>query len=57
MWTRTFGDNDKIDFGYTVRETKDGGFILTGHTESFNGTEGDILLIKTDSKGLVKQNN
>jgi len=56
LWTRTFGDRDKMDFGYTVRETKDGGYILIGHTESSNGIDGDILLIKTDSEGLVKQN-
>jgi hypothetical protein len=33
----------------------DGGYILIGHTESLNGAEGDILLIKTDSEGLVKR--
>ena len=56
IWTRTFGDKDIWDFGYTVRETRDGGYILIGHTEGYNGTAEDILLIKTDSQGLVKQN-
>lgn len=53
LWTRTFGANDRVDFGYTVRETNDGGFIMTGHTSDFQETESDILLIKTDSMGRV----
>ncbi len=55
LWTRTFGTKDKIDFGYTVKETNDGGYILIGHKESFDGEDGDILLIKTDREGLVDQ--
>jgi hypothetical protein len=53
LWTRTFGSSDRVDFGYTVREASDGGYILTGHTQSFDKTEADILLIKTDSSGKV----
>ncbi|MCE7990654.1 MAG: hypothetical protein HEP71_01685 [Roseivirga sp.] len=55
LWTRTYGEKDKVDFGYTVKETYDGGYVLVGHTASFSGDEGSILLIKTDSEGLVKQ--
>ncbi len=55
LWTRTYGEKDKVDFGYTVKETNDGGFVLIGHTVSFNGDEGSILFIKTNSEGLVNQ--
>ena len=55
LWTRTFGEKDKIDFGYTVRETNDGGFILIGHSENLNREESNILLIKTNSEGEVNQ--
>ncbi len=57
LWTRTYGSPDKMDFGYTVKETKDGGFILTGHSEPFSREKSDILLIKTDSEGLVDEEN
>ena len=53
-WTRTFGTPDRIDFGYTVKETVDGGYVLIGHSESLDGKKGDILLIKTDSKGIYE---
>lgn len=54
LWTRTFGaDQDYLEFGYTVKETTDGGFILIGHKENLATRESEILLIKTDDKGLV----
>lgn len=56
LWTRTYGSTEMMDFGYTVRETIDGGFILTGHSQDLNSGKNSILLIKTDSKGLVNQN-
>ncbi len=53
LWSQTFGSRYKVDFGYTVQETNDGGFVLTGHTNTFSGTEGDVLLIKTDKNGRI----
>jgi hypothetical protein len=55
LWTRNLGSDRQVEFGYTVRETNDGGFIITGHTQNFDRTKGDVLLIKTDSKGRVNQ--
>lgn len=54
LWKRTFGEDLSIDFGYTVRETRDGGYILTGHSESLDGNDRKIILIKTDKAGLVR---
>ncbi|NNF35225.1 MAG: hypothetical protein HKN68_14025, partial [Saprospiraceae bacterium] len=53
LWTRNLGDQKTIEFGYTVRETRDGGFILTGHQQSFTNDLRNIILIKTDSRGQV----
>ncbi|MDA3871232.1 MAG: hypothetical protein PF551_02635 [Candidatus Marinimicrobia bacterium] len=51
-WDKTFGGS-KNDWGYSVQETSDGGFIITGFTYSY-GAGGDVWLIKTDENGTKK---
>ncbi len=50
LWTRTFGGLE-LDAGYCVRQTFDGGFIITGSTWRFDQEESGIWLIKTDAAG------
>ena len=50
LWSRIFGGSGE-DIGYFVKETDDGGFIITGSTKSFGLGEERLWLIKTDGNG------
>lgn len=52
LWTKTFG-TPLEEIGFSVAQTNDGGFIMTGFTittERFS----DIYLVKTDSNGNLE---
>lgn len=50
VWTRTYGGINN-DYGYSLDQTSDSGFIVAGHTRSFGSGNWDIYLIKTDIDG------
>ena len=50
LWTRSYGGaND--DWGYSVQQTADGGYVIAGYTLSFGTGLSDVYLIKTNSLG------
>ncbi len=52
QWRESFGGTGADDeCAYSVQQTTDGGYILTGYTMSFNVTGQELYLVKTDASG------
>ena len=51
-WQKTYGGRSQ-EWCYSVGITSDGGYILTGSTNSFGAGLDDVFLVKTDSLGNV----
>jgi hypothetical protein len=50
LWTKTYGGSD-WDFGYSIQNTFDGGFIVAGGTFSYGNGNEDMYLLKIDMNG------
>ncbi len=52
-WQKTYGWSPGDDFGFSVKQTRDGGYIALGRTDSFGIGGEDIWVLKLDSVGGI----
>jgi len=52
-WQKTFGRGDS-DEANSIQQTTDGGYIVAGWTKSSDSGEGDVYILKLNSKGEVQ---
>ena len=55
-WQRTYGGSG-YDFGFSVDQTTDGGYIVVGGTSSFKVNNLDVYLLKLNSDGSLAWQN
>ncbi len=56
QWDKTYGGSGWDD-GLSVQQTKDGGYIIAGGTDSFGTGMTDAYLVKTDANGIEQWHN
>jgi Leucine-rich repeat (LRR) protein len=50
VWQKTFGGSGS-DWASSIQQTKDGGYVIAGYTESFGAGGCDVYIIKLDENG------
>ena len=55
LWTKKLGENIYIERGFSIQQTLDNGYIITGEYQSNRGVGGTpvVLILKTDAAGIV----
>ena len=52
IWTRTYGESESSDYGRSVQQITDGGYIIAGSCiEDLGAGQSDICFLRTDSNG------
>jgi len=51
VWSRTIGERESDERGYSIQVTSDGGYVVTGLQWLLNRDNPDVYLLKTDSEG------
>jgi predicted secreted protein len=55
QWNMTYGGTEN-DHGTSMVQSSDGGYVVTGYTNSFGAGNTDFWLVKTDSSGNMQWN-
>ena len=60
QWQKVLGGSTGCDFANAILSTSDGGYIIVGHTDSFDGDitsiagERDVWVVKLDGNGTIQ---
>jgi uncharacterized delta-60 repeat protein len=52
LWQKAYGGTD-YDYAYSIHQTSDGGYIVTGYTWSFGAGNYDLWVLKLNSAGTI----
>lgn len=55
QWQKTFGGTGR-DYGNSVIQSSDGGYVVTGYTLSYGAGGDDLWIVKTDEQGNLLWN-
>jgi hypothetical protein len=53
QWAQTYGGTEG-EYGRSVQQTNDGGYIFAGYTYSYGAGLSDVYVIKTDDQGVLE---
>jgi len=53
QWSKVFG-GDNTDYGYSIEQTRDGGYVIGGETNSYGAGDWDYYLLKLKADGAVE---
>jgi hypothetical protein len=53
QWSKVFGGNG-TDYAYSIQQTKEGGFVIGGETNSYGVGEWDYYMLKLKADGAVE---
>ncbi|MBW8048803.1 MAG: T9SS type A sorting domain-containing protein [Cytophagales bacterium] len=53
MWTKIYGGGTELDYGYSVQQTTDGGYVIAGYTLCLGACGDEFYVIKTDTAGDI----
>ena len=53
LWEKRYGENLDNEYGVSVVETTDGGYLLYGYSEYYRSRKVEMYLIKTDNNGRI----
>lgn len=54
VWSKTYGNNLRKNYGFALKQTLDNGFIIGGYENNYLTTNDEFSLIKTDSVGTMQ---
>jgi len=53
LWTKTIG-GESDDWGNSLIQTSDGGYVIAGYTKSFGAGDWDVYVVKLDANGNLQ---